>query len=60
MPHIQLPEGLPGIRGPLVLRPATAQPLCDLAEALLRGPGTPTLAEREMIATYRDDLGNLQ
>jgi len=52
MAHIQLPEGLPGIRGPLVFSPATTQPLCDLVEALLRGPSTLTLAEREMIATY--------
>jgi uncharacterized peroxidase-related enzyme len=52
MAHIQLPEGLPGIRGPLVFSPATTQPLCDLVEALLGGPSTLTLAEREMIATY--------
>jgi uncharacterized peroxidase-related enzyme len=52
MAHIQLPEGLPGIRGPLVFSPATTQPLCDLVEALLRGPNTLTMAEREMIATY--------
>jgi uncharacterized peroxidase-related enzyme len=52
MAHIQLPEGLPGIRGPLVFSPATTQPLCDLVEALLRGPSTLTLAGREMIATY--------
>jgi uncharacterized peroxidase-related enzyme len=52
MAHIQFPEGLPGIRGPLVFSPATTQPLSDLAEALLRGPNTLTLAEREMIATY--------
>jgi len=52
MAHIQLPEGLPGIRGPLVFSPATTQPLCELAEVLLRGPNTLTMAEREMIATY--------
>ena len=52
MAHIQLPEGLPGIRGPLAFSPATTQRLCDLAEALLRGPNTLTLSEREMIATY--------
>jgi uncharacterized peroxidase-related enzyme len=52
MAHIQLHEGLPGIRGLLVFSPATAQPLCDLVETLLRGPNTLTLAEREMIATY--------
>jgi len=50
--HIQLPEGLPGIRGPLVFSPATTQPLCELAEVLLRGPNSLTMAEREMIATY--------
>jgi uncharacterized peroxidase-related enzyme len=52
MAHIQLPEGLPGIRGPLVFSPATTQPLAALAEALLRAPNTLTMAEREMIATY--------
>jgi uncharacterized peroxidase-related enzyme len=52
MAHIRLPEGLPGIRGPLVFSPATTKPLCDLVEALLCGPSTLTLAEREMIATY--------
>lgn len=52
MAHIQFREGLPGIRGPLVFSPATTQPLCELAEVLLRGPSTLTLAEREMIATY--------
>jgi uncharacterized peroxidase-related enzyme len=51
MPHIQLPEGLPGITGPLAFRPETAQPLLALAEVLLRGPSTLTSGEREMIAT---------
>jgi uncharacterized peroxidase-related enzyme len=52
MAHIRLPEGLPGIRGPLVFSPATTRPLCELVEVLLRGPNTLTMAEREMIATY--------
>jgi uncharacterized peroxidase-related enzyme len=52
MPHIQLPEGLPGITGPLAFRPETAQPLLALAEVLLRGPSTLTSGEREMIATF--------
>ena len=52
MPHITLPEGLPGIRGPLAFRPETAKPLNDLAEVLLRGPSTLTPGERELIATY--------
>src|SRR5450432_2638148 len=58
MPHIQLPEGLPGIRGPLAFRPETARPLCELAEILLHAPGTLTPAERELIATYVSSLND--
>jgi alkylhydroperoxidase/carboxymuconolactone decarboxylase family protein YurZ len=35
MPHIKLPEGLPGIRSAMAFRPATAKPLNELAEILL-------------------------
>ena len=52
MPHIALPEGLPGITGPFAFRPETAKPMRALAEFLLRGPNTLTSAEREIIATY--------
>jgi uncharacterized peroxidase-related enzyme len=52
MPHIPLPDGLPGITGPLAFRPETAKPLLALAEVLLRGPSTLTSGEREMIATF--------
>jgi uncharacterized peroxidase-related enzyme len=52
MPHITLPEGLPGITGPFALRPETAKPMRDLAEILLRGPNTLSSADREIIATY--------
>lgn len=52
MAHIQLPEGLPGIVGPLAFSPETAKPLLALAELLLRGPNTLTPAEREMIAAH--------
>jgi len=52
MAHIQLPEGLPGIRGPMVFSPETTKPLCDLVQVLLAGPHSLTSAEREMIATY--------
>jgi len=52
MAHIQLQEGLPGIRGPMVFSPETTKPLCDLVQVLLTGPHTLTPAEREMIATY--------
>jgi uncharacterized peroxidase-related enzyme len=52
MPHIKLPEGLPGIRGPLAFRPETAKPINELVDVLLRGPSTLTPGERELIATY--------
>ena len=52
MPHIQLPEGLPGIRGAMAFRPETAKPLNDLVEILLHGPNSLTAGERELIATY--------
>jgi uncharacterized peroxidase-related enzyme len=52
MPHIALPEGLPGILGPMAFRPETAKPLNELAEILLRGPSTLSPADRELIATY--------
>jgi len=52
MAHIKLPEGIPGILGPMVFSPETAKPLNALAEILLRGPNSLSCADREMIATY--------
>jgi alkylhydroperoxidase/carboxymuconolactone decarboxylase family protein YurZ len=52
MPHIALPEGVPGPRGPMLSRPEVAPPMSELAEILMRGPSTLTLAERELIGTY--------
>jgi uncharacterized peroxidase-related enzyme len=52
MPHITLPDGLPGITGLLAFRPETAKPMRALAEFLLRGPNTLSSADREIIATY--------
>jgi uncharacterized peroxidase-related enzyme len=52
MPHIALPEGLPGITSGFAFRPETAKPLRELAEVLLRGPSTLTSGEREMMATF--------
>jgi uncharacterized peroxidase-related enzyme len=51
MPHITLDQ-LPGIRGPMALRPDTAAPLNALADVLLRGPSTLSRGERELIATH--------
>src|SRR5689334_10297463 len=52
MAHINLPEGLPGIRGPMAFRPETSKPLNELAEVLLRSENSLTRGERELIATY--------
>jgi len=52
MAHIHLPEGIPGILGPMAFSPETAKPLNELAEVLLRGPNTLSEADREIIATY--------
>jgi uncharacterized peroxidase-related enzyme len=52
MPHIPLPEGLPGITSGFAFRPETARPMRELAEVLLRGPNSLTSGEREMIAAF--------
>src|SRR5258705_11830251 len=58
MAHIQLPEGLPGIRGPMAFRPETSKPLNELAEILLRSDNTLSRGERELIATYVSSLND--
>ena len=52
MAHIKLPDGAPGIVGPLTQYPDSAKHLGGLAQSVLRGPSSLTEAEREMIATY--------
>lgn len=52
MAHIKLPDGLPGIRGPMAFSPETAKPMNQLAEILLRNENSLTRGERELIATY--------
>ena len=52
MAHITLPDGMPGIRGPMAFRPDTARPLNELVDVLLRGPHTLSPGERELIATF--------
>jgi hypothetical protein len=51
MAHIQVPDGAPGILGPMAISPESTKALRELVEVLLRGPNTLTPAEREMIAT---------
>ena len=52
MAHIQVPEGVPGIRSLVLFRPETGKPLYALAQVLLRGESPLSEAERELIAAY--------
>ena len=52
MAHINVPEGVPGIRSLVMFRPETGKPLYDLAQVLLRGESPLSKADRELIAAY--------
>ena len=57
MPHIDLPEGVPGIRSAMQFRPGSSGPktavhLNALAEQLLRADNTLSRGDRELIAAY--------
>lgn len=58
MPHIELPEGLPGIRSLFAFRLETAKPLSELAQVLLHDTNSLSRAERELIATYVSSLND--
>ena len=58
MAHIQVPEGVPGIRSLVMFRPETGQHLYQLAQVLLRGPSTLSEADRELIAAYVSNQNN--
>ncbi len=58
MAHISLPDGLPGIVGPLEQFPDTGKHLRGLAQELLRGPSPLTPGERELIAAYVSSENN--
>lgn len=52
MAHINLQDGVPGIRSLVMYRPDTGKPLYDLAQVLLRAESPLSTAERELIAAY--------
>ena len=52
MAHINVPEGVPGIRSLVMFRPETGKPLYDLAQVLLRGESPLSEADRELIVAY--------
>ncbi|WP_431215878.1 carboxymuconolactone decarboxylase family protein [Puia sp. P3] len=59
MAHIDLGNDLPGIRGPMAYSPATARPLNELAEILLRSDDNSlSRGERELIGAYTSSLND--
>ena len=56
MPHIRVPEKLPGIRGLMAFRPEVVGPLNALVDVLLRSSEGISPGERELIATYVSSL----
>lgn len=58
MAHINVPEGVPGIRSLVMFRPETGKPLYELAQVLLRGESPLSEADRELIATYVSHRNN--
>jgi uncharacterized peroxidase-related enzyme len=52
MAHINVPEGVPGIRSLVMFRPDTGKYLYDLAQELLRGDSPLSQGDRELIAAY--------
>lgn len=58
MAHINVPEGVPGIRSLVMFRPETGKHLYDLAQVLLRDSSPLTPGERELIATHVSTRNN--
>jgi len=52
MPHINVDENLPGIRALMAFSPASATPMGELANLLLRSNDSLSMADRELIATH--------
>jgi uncharacterized peroxidase-related enzyme len=60
VPHIALPDELPGIAALLAYKPATGTRLAELMHELLRGSSPLTPAERETIGTYVSRLNECE
>jgi uncharacterized peroxidase-related enzyme len=60
MPHIQLHNAHPGIRGALAFRPEVAAPLGRLTDALLRDASGLSRAERELIGMHVSALNDCE
>jgi uncharacterized peroxidase-related enzyme len=58
VPHITVPEGVPGIRSLFAFRPEVAKPLSVLADVLLHADSSLSRGERELIAAYVSSLND--
>lgn len=58
MAHINVEDGVPGIRSLVMFRPETGVHLYALAQVLLRGESPLSEAERELIAAYVSHRNN--
>jgi len=58
MAHIQVPEGIPGIRSLVMFRPETGKYLYELAQVLLRSLSSLSEGDRELIAAYVSGRNN--
>jgi len=56
MAHIKLDPTLPGILGPLALRPELRKSLATFTDQLMRGDNTLSRGERELIGAYVSNL----
>jgi uncharacterized peroxidase-related enzyme len=52
VPHIAVPDGVPGIRSLFAFRPEVAAPMSALADVLLHAESSLSRGERELIAAY--------
>jgi uncharacterized peroxidase-related enzyme len=52
MAHIDVTDGVPGIRSLFMFRPETGKVICELVQVLLRGESPLSPAERELIAAH--------
>lgn len=60
MPHINLPQQVPGIRSLVMYRPETGKYLYELVQLLLRGESPLSAADRELIAAYVSYLNSCE
>jgi uncharacterized peroxidase-related enzyme len=60
MAYIKIKDDLPGIVGLFLNKPSTGKAGCGLAHAVLRGPSSLSIIERELIAAYVSSLNECE